>query len=135
MKILWERTVSAEFRGKFTFPQTFYTRKLVQTSVFYGVAVIVVIACVMSEIQSLICQLSTTKLVIIRQNVIKICTKRASSFLDCENNKLVFNAVKKFYFSYCPWIWMFSSITSSNLINRIHGRFLRTVYSDTEKTF
>ena len=134
MKILCERTVSAEFRGKFTFPQTFYTRKLVQTSVFYGVAVIVVIACVMSEIQSLICQLSTTKFVIIRQNVIKICTKRASSFLDCENNKLVFNAVKKIYFSYCPWIWMFSSITSSNFINRIHGRFLRTVYSDTGKT-
>ena len=134
MKILCERTVSAEFRGKFTFPQTFYTRKLVQTSVFYGVAVIVVIACVMSEIQSLICQLSTTKFVIIRQNVIKICTKRASSFLDCESNKLVFNAVKKIYFSYCPWIWMFSSITSSNFINRIHGRFLRTVYSDTGKT-
>ena len=96
MKILSERTVSAEFRGKFKFPQTFYTRKLVQTSVFYGVAVIVVIACVMSEIQSLICQLSTTKLVIIRQNVIKICMNRASSFLDCEITNLYLMQSKNF---------------------------------------
>ena len=34
---------------------------------------------------------------------------RISSLLDPEKKTLVFNAVMKPHFSYCPLIWMFSS--------------------------
>ena len=60
---------------------------------------------------------------------------RISSLLDPEKKRLVFNAVIKSHFSYCPLIWMFSSRRSNNLINRIHERSLRTVYNDTSSTF
>ena len=49
---------------------------------------------------------------------------RISSLLDHKKNKLLFNAVIKSHFSYCPLIWMFSSRRSNNLINRIHERSL-----------
>ena len=60
---------------------------------------------------------------------------RISSLLDPEKKKLVFNAVIKSHFSYCPLIWMFSSRRSNNLINLIHERSLRKVYNDTSSTF
>ena len=60
---------------------------------------------------------------------------RISSILDPEKKKLVFNAVIKSHFSYCPLIWMFSSRRSNNLINLIHERSLRKVYNDTSSTF
>ena len=60
---------------------------------------------------------------------------RISSLLDPEKKRLVFNAVIKSHFNYCPLIWMFSSRRSNNLINRIHKRSLRTVYNDTSSTF
>ena len=56
---------------------------------------------------------------------------RISSLLDPGKKNLVFNAVKKSQFSYCPLIRMFSSRRSNNLINRIHERSLKTVYNDT----
>ena len=61
--------------------------------------------------------------------------KRISSLLDPEKKTLVFNAVIKSHFSYCPLTWMFSSRRSNNLINRIHERSLRTVYNDTSSKF
>ena len=60
--------------------------------------------------------------------------KRISSLLDLEIKKLIFNAVIKSHFSYCPLIWVFSSRRSNNLINRIHERSL-TVYNDISSTF
>ena len=60
---------------------------------------------------------------------------RISSLLDPEKKRLVFNAVIKSHFNYCPLIWMFDSRRSNNLINRIHETFLRTVYNDTNSTF
>ena len=60
---------------------------------------------------------------------------RISSLLDPEKKRLVFNAVIKSHFNYCPLIWMFSSRRSNNLINRIHERSLRTIYNDTSSTF
>ena len=60
---------------------------------------------------------------------------RISSLLDPEKKRLVFNAVIKSHFSYCPLIWMFSSRRSYNFKNRIHERSLRTVYNDTSSTF
>ena len=59
---------------------------------------------------------------------------RISSSLDPEK-KLVFNAVIKSHFSYCPLILMFSSRRSNNLINRIHERSPRTVYNNARSTF
>ena len=60
---------------------------------------------------------------------------RISSLLDPEKKKLVFNAVVKSHFRYCPLIWMFSSGRSTNVINRTHERSLKTVYNDTSNTF
>ena len=59
---------------------------------------------------------------------------RISSLLDPEK-RLVFIAVIKSHFDYCPLIWMFSSRRSNNLINRIYERSLRTVDNDTSSTF
>ena len=55
--------------------------------------------------------------------------KRISSLLDADKKKLVFNAVIKSHFNYCPLIWMFNSRRSYNMINRIHERSLRTAYN------
>ena len=60
---------------------------------------------------------------------------RISSLLDPKKKSLVFNAVIKSQFNFCPLIWMFSSRRSNNLINRTHERSLRTVYNDTSSTF
>ena len=60
---------------------------------------------------------------------------RISSLLDPEKKRLVFNAVIKSQFNYCPLIWMFRSRRSNNLTNRIHERSLRTIYNDTSSTF
>ena len=59
---------------------------------------------------------------------------RISLLLDPEK-KLVLNAVIKSHFSDCPLIWIFSSRSSNNLINRIHERPVRIVYNDTSSTF
>ena len=56
---------------------------------------------------------------------------RISSSLDPEKERLLFNAVIKSHFNYCPLIRMFSSRRSNNLINRS----LRAVYDDTSSTF
>ena len=60
---------------------------------------------------------------------------RIPSLLDPEKKRLVFNAVIKPHFNYCPLIWMFSSRRSNNLINRIHERPLGTVYNATSNIF
>ena len=38
-------------------------------------------------------------------------------------------------FSYFPLIWMFSSIKTNNIINRIHDRSIRIVSGDNESNF
>ena len=60
---------------------------------------------------------------------------RISLLLEPEKKKIVFNAVIKSHFSYCPLIWMFSSRRCNNLINRIPERSQRTVYNDKTSTF
>ena len=52
-----------------------------------------------------------------------------------KRNKLVFNAVIKSHFSYCPLIWMYSSQRSNNLINRIPERSPKTLYNDKSSKF
>ena len=41
----------------------------------------------------------------------------------------------KSQFSYCPIIWMFSSRTSNNLINKAHDRSLRLITNDENSSF
>ena len=60
---------------------------------------------------------------------------RVSPLLVPEKKRLAFNAIIKSHCSCCPLIWMVSFRISSNLINRIHERSLRTVYNDTSSTF
>ena len=60
---------------------------------------------------------------------------RISSLLGPEKKRLVFNAVIKSQFSYCPLLWIFSSRRSITLINRICERSLRAVYNDTSSAF
>ena len=62
-------------------------------------------------------------------------TRISSSLLDPEKKKIVYNAVIKFHFSYCPLIGMFSSPRSNNFVNRIDERYIRAVYNDTSSTF
>ena len=41
----------------------------------------------------------------------------------------------KLQFSYCPFIWMFSSRKSNNIINKFHERSLRIATSDKNSNF
>ena len=74
----------------------------------------------------------------------KICKKgaqklgalnRISSYLGPEKKRLIFNAVVKSQFSYCPLTWMFCTKTSNNLINKIHKRALQIIHNDMESSF
>ena len=47
---------------------------------------------------------------------------------DSEN--MIFNAIIKSQFSYCPLVWMFCSRQTNNMINKIHERALRIVLND-----
>ena len=44
-----------------------------------------------------------------------------------KKNKLIFTAMIKSQFSYCPLVWMFCSRQACNMINKLHERALRTV--------
>ena len=50
---------------------------------------------------------------------------RLSSYLNNSEEKLFFNSIIKSQFSYCFPVWMFCSITSNNMINKLHERSLR----------
>ena len=50
---------------------------------------------------------------------------KTSLLFDPEKKKLVFNAVLKCHFSYCPLIWMFSSRRSNDLINSFIHSFTK----------
>ena len=53
---------------------------------------------------------------------------------DSEKN-LLFNAVVKSQFNYCPLIWIFCSKISNNIINKVHERTLRVILGDDLSTF
>jgi len=60
---------------------------------------------------------------------------RVSYQLNDAEKKLLFNAVVKSQFSYCPLVWMFCSRKSNNLINKIHERALRIILGDDINDF
>ena len=60
---------------------------------------------------------------------------RITTFLNRDQKSIIFNAMIKSQFSYCPIIWMFSSRRSNNLINKVHERSLRLITNDENSSF
>ena len=60
---------------------------------------------------------------------------RITTFLNKDQKSIIFNAMIKSQFSYCPIIWMFSSRRSNNLINKVHERSLRLIPNDENSSF
>ena len=60
---------------------------------------------------------------------------RITNYLNSSQKKLTFSGMIKSQLSYCPLIWMFSSRTANNLINKIHERSIRIVNGDNESNF
>ena len=60
---------------------------------------------------------------------------RISNQLNDSEKVLLFNAVVKSQFNYCPLVWMFCSRTSNNMINRVHQRALRVILGDDLSDF
>ena len=60
---------------------------------------------------------------------------RIITFLNKDQKSIIFNAMIKSQFSYCPIIWMFSSRRSNNLINKVHERSLRLITNDENSSF
>ena len=52
------------------------------------------------------------------------------NYLNDSKKKMIFNALIKSQFSYCPLVWMFCSRQTNNMINKIHERALRIVLND-----
>ena len=50
--------------------------------------------------------------------------QRIANIIDEEKRNLLFNAIIKSRFSYCPLVWMFCSRRSNNLINNIFTKDL-----------
>ena len=61
--------------------------------------------------------------------------KKSGQKLNALSRKIIFNAMIKSQFSYCPIIWMFSSRRSNNLINKVHERSLRLNTNDENSNF
>ena len=60
---------------------------------------------------------------------------RITTFLKKDKKSIIFDAMIKSQFSYCPIIWMFSSRLSNNLINKVHERSLRLITNDQNSSF
>ena len=56
---------------------------------------------------------------------------RLINYLNDSKKKMIFNALIKSQFSYCPLVWMFCSRQTNNMINKIHERVLNN-HSDFE---
>ena len=52
---------------------------------------------------------------------------RLINYLNDSEKKMIFNALIKSQFSYCPLVWMFYSRQTNNMINKIHERALRVL--------
>ena len=61
--------------------------------------------------------------------------QRIANIIDEKKRNLLFNAIIKSQFSYCPILWMFCSRRSNNLIYNIHQRALRATFADHTSNF
>ena len=60
---------------------------------------------------------------------------RISNYVTHDQKRLFLNSVIKSQFSYCPLIWTLCSRFFNTLINRIHERALRVIYSNHVSAF
>ena len=60
---------------------------------------------------------------------------RVSSFMSCNQRKIIMNAFITSQFGYCPLIWMCHNRKIHRQINKIHERALRVVYMDHTSSF
>ena len=60
---------------------------------------------------------------------------RITTFLNKDQKSIIFNAMIKSQFGYCPIIWMFSSRRSNNLISKVQERSLRLITNDENSSF
>ena len=56
---------------------------------------------------------------------------RLINYLNDSEKNMIFNALIKWQFSYCPLVWMFYSRQTKNMIHKIHERALIIVLNDT----
>ena len=56
-----------------------------------------------------------------------VVLSRLSSYLHNSEKKLILNSMIKSQFSFCSLVWMLSSRTSNNMINKLHERSLRII--------
>ena len=61
--------------------------------------------------------------------------QRIAEYEEKEKGNLLFNAIIKSQFSYCPLVWMFCSRQSNDLINNIQQRALRATFDDRTSNF
>ena len=60
---------------------------------------------------------------------------RISNELNDSEKTVLFNAVVKSQFNYCPFVWMFCSRTPNNKINRVDERALRVILGEDLSDF
>ena len=60
---------------------------------------------------------------------------RINHYLNQDQKLLILNSLVKSQFSYCPLIWMFTSLYLNNALNSIHKRALRLIYNDYKLPF
>ena len=96
-----------------------------------------------SKEEKILCVILDNRLTFSRQ-IRELCKKashkilalsRISNQLNDSEKTLLFNAVVKSQFNFCPLVWMFCSRTSSNTINRAHERALRVILGDDVSDF
>ena len=61
--------------------------------------------------------------------------RRIVYYIDDNKAKLLFNTYFNSTFNYCPLIWMFSSKTANNKINRVHKRGLKILHNSKTGTY
>ena len=61
--------------------------------------------------------------------------QRIANIIDEKKRKILFNAIIKSIFSYCPLAWMFCSKRSNNLLSNIHERALRGSFDGHTSNF
>ena len=60
---------------------------------------------------------------------------RISAFLNKDQKRIIFNAMIKSQFSYCPLIWIFFSRQFNNLISKAHERSSSLITNDENSSF
>ena len=66
------------------------------------------------------------------EKILRVIIDNNYSLSLCHDSKkkVIFNALIKSQFSYCPLVWISCSRQTNNMINKIHERALRIVLND-----